>query len=182
MIEDEKKKAKAQPISEPNTPVKNESEIQDVNLGFVEKKKFRINGDNDRVLELNISDLNIFSRFTEGYPKLQQLLKDAQEQVNAISFSDSEEDDGSSLTKIADVLTDIDKKMRAQLDYIFDSNVSEICAPSGNMFDPVNGEFRFEHIINVVAGLYTNGLSKELDSLKKKTAKHTSKYTKKYHK
>ncbi|GEM_PF-5354144 len=167
---EDEKKALTQPISEP--------EVTDVDLGYEERKKFRINGDYDRVLELNISDLNIFSRFTESYPKLQQLLQDAQDKVQKINT----EDDDESLKQLADVLKEIDADMRKQIDYIFNSNVSEVCAPDGTMYDPVNGSFRFEHIIDVVAKLYTNGLDKELSALKKKTSKHTSKYTKKYHK
>lgn len=167
--EDEKKTLN-NPISEPK--------ITDVDLGYEERKKFRINGDYDRILELNISDLNIFSRFTESYPKLQQLLQDAQDKVQKINT----EDDDESLKQLADVLKEIDADMRKQIDYIFNSNVSEVCAPDGTMYDPVNGSFRFEHIIDVVSKLYANGMDKELNALKKKTSKHTSKYTKKYHK
>ena len=168
----DEKKAITKPITEP--------EITDVNLGFVEKKKFRINGDNDRVLELNVSDMNIASRLSEVYPKLLAFVDDVKNQTNK-ALADTG-DDSEQLAEMAKFLTDIDAKMRELIDYVFDSNVSEVCAPTGNMFDPVNGEYRYEHIINVVANLYTNGLNKELDAIKKKAAKHTSKYTKKYHK
>ena len=61
---------------------------------------------------------------------------------------------------------------------IFDSNVSEICAPSGSMYDPINGQFRFEHIINVLAGLYETDIESELTSIAKRVQKHTNKYSK----
>ena len=50
-----------------------DQEIVDVQLGFVEKRKFRIEGDYNRILELNTSDLNTFARMKEAYPKLQAL-------------------------------------------------------------------------------------------------------------
>ena len=175
MIDDSKEKAITKPITEP--------EVTDIDLGFVEKKKFRINGDYDRMLELNVSDLNIFKRYTETEPKLQKLLEESQKkvaEVNAISKDD--EDSIEKLSKMADVLDDIDKEMRKLMNYLFDSNVSEVCAPSGNMFDPVGGEYRYEKIIIKLAELYTTGLLKEIEQFKKKSSKYTNKYTKKYHK
>ena len=169
MIDEEKKRAKSEPI--PTTP-----DIQDVDLGFVEKKKFRIAGDYNRMLELNVSDMNIYSRYTQAYPKLKQFAEDACKKVETINV-----DDDDAMEKIADFLTDIDSQMREQIDFIFDTNASEVCAPSGNMFDPINGEFRFEHIIGVLSKLYTTGFEDEIAKFKNRTSKHTSKYTKKYH-
>ena len=181
MIEDSgKKKAEVKTINEEadKTVTENkttkEPEITDVDLGFVEKRKFRINGDYNRMLELNVSDMNIYSRFTAAYPKLQEFAEDASAKIKEI---DLEADD--SLSKIADFLADIDAKMREQIDFIFDTNASEICAPSGNMFDPVDGSFRYERIIETLAKLYTTGFEDEISKFKSKTAKHTGKYTKK---
>ena len=128
------------------------------------------------MLELNVSDMNIYARYAEAYPKLQEFAKEAAKKVSDI---DTEADD--SMKVIGDFLTDIDKEMRKQIDFIFDTNASEVCAPSGNMFDPVNGEYRFEHILNTLAKLYTTGFEDEIKKFKTKTSKHTSKYTKKYH-
>ena len=187
MIEDSgKKKAEVKAINEEvknvaaDTKATKEPEITDIDLGFVERKRFRINGDYNRMLELNVSDMNIFSRFSEAYPKLQDLVKQAQEKINSVKFdSDSDLDN---IGKFGDVLTEIDAEMRKLMDYIFDSNVSEVCAPSGNMFDPVDGQIRFERIIDVISTFYSNGLTDELAQLKKKSAKHTAKYTKKSNK
>lgn len=187
MIDDTIKKdtIEEKQIEEPakvvNTPV-TEPEVVDVNLGFVEKRKFRINGDYNRMLELNVSDLNIATRLKTGYPKLQELLAEAQQKITGIPDTD---DSFEELGKVADALTEIDKKMRETIDYIFDTNASEVCAPSGNMYDPVGGEFRFMHIIDVVSKLYTNGLDEEFKKVKNRVETKTSKYTKKgskYHK
>ena len=137
-----------------------DQDVVDVDLGFVEKRKFRICGDYNRILELNVSDLNIAQRLREGYPKLKDLLKKAQDKITSIPDTDDIEAD---LGNIADSLTEIDKEMREIIDYIFDTNASEVCAPSGNMFDPVGGQFRFERIIDKVTTLYTNGLNSEFE-------------------
>lgn len=153
-----------------------EPEVTDVDLGFVEKKKFRINGDFNRMLELNVSDLNIASRLSSGYPKLKTLLTEAQERITSIP---DDLEDEKVLASMADALTDIDKKMRDIIDYIFDTNASEICAPSGNMFDPVGGQWRFERIIDKLTSLYANGLNSEFNQIKSRVEKKASKYTKK---
>lgn len=140
-----------------------EPEIIDVDLGFVEKKKFRFYKDDTRILELNVSDLNIASRLNEGYPKLHDLLERAKNSINALPDDTS---DPEYLKAFADTLTSIDAEMRSIIDFIFDSNVSEICAPSGNMFDPVDSTYRFERIIDKLIGFYTTGLDNEFKKIK----------------
>ena len=80
---------------------------------------------------------------------------------------------------MADALTEIDNKMRDIIDFIFDTNASEICAPSGNMFDPVGGQYRFERILDKLTTLYANGLNAEFNQIKNRVESKTSKYTKK---
>lgn len=155
---------------------KQEPEVTTVDLGFVEKRKFCISGDFNRILELNVSDLNIASRLKVGYPKLQDLLKEAQAKIASIPES---EDELETLNHLADALTEIDQKMREVIDYIFDTNASEICVPSGNMYDPVDGQWRFERIIDTLSKLYTTGLDEEFNKLKNRVEQKTSKYTKK---
>ena len=80
-------------------------------------------------------------------------------------------------SKLSEALHDADTKMRSLLDYIFDSNVSELCAPHGSMFDPVNGKLRFEHIIDTLAPLYETDISTEMSKVTANVSKHTAKYT-----
>ncbi len=153
-----------------------ESDIVDVDLGFVEKKKFRFYKDDNRILELNVSDLNITVRLNEGYPKLQALLDRATESINNIPEDASNPE---MLSALADTLKSIDAEMRSIIDFIFDSNVSEICAPSGNMFDPVDSTYRFERIIDKLIGFYSTGLDSEFAKVKANVEKKASKYIKK---
>ena len=150
--------------------------VQDIDLGFVEKRRFRINGDYNRMLELNVSDLYITKRLKESYPKLQNLLEEAKTKISQIP---DDEDDMKMLGALADSLEEIDLKMREIIDYIFDTNASEICAPSGTMCDPVNGGYRFEWIIGKLATLYSTGLDDEFNKLKNRVENKTKKYTKK---
>lgn len=147
----------------------------DIDLSVTRKKRFRIDGDNNRYLELNTSDMGIIVRIENLYPKLQQLAQDAS--IKQLDMQESEEEDDT-FKKVSKALVIIDSKMRGLLDEIFDSNVSEMCAPSGSMFDPFNGEFRFEHIIDVLSKLYENNINEEYKKMSAKMKKRTGKYTK----
>lgn len=154
--------------------------IIDVDLSALRKKRFRIDGDDNRILELNTSDLNIIPRLREAYPKLNTLAKDAMkdwpEEESKVESAEGELTD--EFKTMADILQKIDAEMRELIDYIFDSNVSEICAPSGSMYDPINGGFRFEHIVATLSNLYSTDINAEMTKISTKVHKHTDKYIK----
>lgn len=148
--------------------------IIDIDLSATRKKKIRVDGDDNRILELDTSDMNIVVRLRDGYEKLESLMKE----INDLQISDTG-DIKTDITELGNVVEDIDTKMRNVLDEIFDSNVSEICAPSGSMYDMFNGEYRFEHILKALTPLYENNIDKEYEKMKKRVQKHTDKYVKK---
>lgn len=154
-----------------NDEVKND--IQNINLEIFNKKKFTINGDSSRILELDVSDLNIITRIKEQYPVLEKLA----DKVASISLKE-DASDLEIVNEASDKLKEVDDEMRESIDKIFDSNVSEICAPSGSMYDPINGKFRYEHIIDTLIKLYDENLTAEVKKIQKRVSKHTAKYTK----
>ena len=143
---------------------------EDLSLEATRRKRFRIDGDSKRILELNTSDMTVINRLEELYPRLQQLSQDAV--VKQLEES-------TDLETTAAALKHIDGMMRDIIDEIFDSNVSEMCAPSGSMFDPFNGEFRFEHIIEVVSKKYSENIARENAKISRRMKAHTDKYIKK---
>lgn len=157
-------------------PVMND--VVDISLSAIRKKRIRIDGDDNRIIELNTSDLNILSRLKEAYPKLVSFTQEAVNKWPDTDIADRDDIyDSPELNDVITILQDIDKKMRDLIDYIFDSKVADICAPFGSMYDPVNGEFRFEHIINTLSNLYETDLSAEMQKMSTRINKHTSKYT-----
>ena len=157
-----------------------EDDIQDINLSAIKKKRFRINGDSKKILELNTSDLGISARLSSAYERLNKHM----EEVGA-TLSELPED-GDEITDekeelIQNKLQEIDEKMKKEMDFIFDAPVSEICCDGGSMYDPFNGMFRFEHIIDALSKLYETNLNSEFANLRRRINTKTSKYTKKYH-
>lgn len=145
-------------------------ELQNIDLSVFRKKQFTIDGDENRILELDTSDLNIIKRIKEFYPKLEQLKEKVQ------NIPDFKEDQ---IIDMAEFLDEIDSEMRVAVDTIFDSNVCEVCVPNGSMYDPINGRLRYEILIDVLGKLYDENLSAEIKKVNKRVEKHTAKYVKK---
>lgn len=155
--------------------VETTNDISNIDLSITQKQKFSIDGDKSRILEINIQDMNMPSRFYETQDELEKITKEWAEKVE--SWSDNDDDETNK--KIAKELKEIDTLLRQKLDYIFDANISEVTAPYGSMFDFIHGKFRFEYILDVISSLYEETISKETQLMLDNMQKHTSKYTKK---
>jgi len=161
-------------IKEENIVQNEQEQIQDIDLSVTQKKKFRIDGDNNRILELNTSDAGIVVRMNELYPKMKSLGDKLAVKISEQSTITDEEE----LGKIAEVILELDNSIRGLLDELFDSNVSEVCIPEGTTVDPFNGQFRFETIIDRLGKLYSDNFTSEFTKMKRNVSKHTAKYTK----
>lgn len=158
------------------TSVPEDDDIVDIDFSVIKKKKFRINNDNSKILELNTSDMRIATRLKEAYPRLNQLMDEVTDKIAELPEGD--DIDEKQLVQLSKVIEDIDKAMRVEVDYIFDANVSEICGSDGSMWDPIEGAFRYEHIIDKLAKLYENNLDKEFMEMKRRVETKTGKYAK----
>ena len=156
-----------------NLTSKVDEDIIDLDLSVIRKKRFRINNDDSKILELNTSDMTVVTRLDEVYGKLEELVENAKKVAEETGDTDSE------LTKMSNQLKAIDKDMRDLVDYIFNAPVSKICADDGSMYDPFNGTYRFEHIIDTLTKLYEQNLNSEYKKMRARVTKHTAKYTKK---
>ena len=159
--------------------------VIDLDLGQIKKSKIRVDHDQTRVIELNLSDMNITQRMATAYKNLKKLAEDVQNLSDTLDLNvdeDDEEATEAAMNKLSTTLADLDKQMREEVDYLFDSKVSDVCVPTGTMYDLHDGEFTFEHIIRSLAELYTNNFKEEFEQMKQRVDKHTSKYVPQDHK
>lgn len=147
----------------------NDEKVIDISIPEVEKTRFRVNGDNDKILELNTSDPNVLTRLNKGYKELVKLT----DKVASLKYDENEEN---ASDKLADALEDLDNQMKAQLDYIFDAEVGKVLAGNSSMYSIRDGKFRFETVIETLGNLYENSFNKEFEAMRKRVAKRTSKY------
>ena len=137
--------------------------VIDLNIDGIKKQRFRINGDSNSIIELDLSDLKIIDRLEEGLQKLENEMR----KISELSPEDE---------KLSDTLAEADAKMREAIDYIFDYPVSAVVAKSGTMYDPKDGMFRYEHIIDALTKLYKNNINEEYKRFQARIKKHTEKY------
>lgn len=154
----------------------NKEEIIDLDLSSIRKKRIRIDGDDNRILEINTSDLGVITRLKDAEQPLQELSEQAQK---IAEIGNLEEDEN--FSKFAEELKSIDEKMRNIIDDIFRANVSEVCGVDGSMFDPISGSTRWEIIVKAISSLYEDNIAKEIEAQKTNKAnktvhKHTDKY------
>lgn len=177
-------------VTEPETPFTPElpsDEIIDVEFKEIKKQRFRFNGDNNKILELNTRDLGVSYRLKPAYDKLNALMDEVANTLKGLP--DSEEDNLSPEVEdtIVSALKKLNDNMCEQLDYLFDAPVSKILGSDGSMYDPIGGVFRYEHIIDKLTSFYETDLDKEFFNLKQRVEGRTEKYTrvkkatKKYH-
>lgn len=143
-----------------------------LDLSSLHKKKFTIDGDSKRVLELDTSDLAILHRLTEASPRIDAIIDEMFTVMGAKT-----EDGDSEVKRLGSAIHEMDVKLRAEIDFIFNSNVSEVCAPTGSMFDPCGGSMRYERIIEAIMPLYESSLGDEMKRISERIQSHTSKYT-----
>lgn len=141
-----------------------QDDVIDININVAERQKFRVNGQPNSIIELNLSDMGIFERLSTSYDRLQNLVTDMAE-------IDTDADD------FSEKFHQADKAMRDEVDYIFDYPVSDICCRYGTMYDLKNGMFRFEQIIDALTKLYHNNLHSEFAKMRARVGKHTAPYT-----
>lgn len=155
----------------------NINDVIDLDISVTRKKRFRFDRDDNRLVDLNIADMNIMSRLAETYPKLLDFLEEVKS-ISDMPVDENTEDTTTAITQmqaIGDKLKEIDTKMRTSLDYIFNAPVSAAASPDGSMYDIFEGQFRFEYILDLLLSYYENNLTTEFAKLKKHTAKYTKK-------
>jgi hypothetical protein len=137
-----------------------------------------INGDCTKVIRLNLTDMNIMTRAKDAQAKLEELQAEANKMASVdIPKSIDTEEDEEKIDKAIEVFRVIDEKMRDLVDGIFDYPVCDVCCDGGSMYDPINGQYRYEYIIDKLMALYGDSWEKESKKHKAQMRKHTAKYT-----
>ena len=144
-------------------------DVVDIEFKEIQKKRFRLDRDNNRVIELNTSDITVLGRLEEIYPKMLKFVEEAQKKMGDDPNNDN----------VMEAFAYINQSMKDLLNYAFDSDIADKACPDGSLFDPINGKFRFEYIMEKLVGLYDTNFTKEFELMQKRVDKHTSKYTKK---
>ena len=151
-------------LTDENMNTQSNDDVVDLTINVAKRTRFRINGDNSKIIALNLSDFGFAVRLKEGAKKLS-------EKVMLVQNYDSEDEN------FSEKLKQIDAEMREYVDYIFDYPVSDVLAKDGTMYDPKDGKYRYEAIFDVLLPLYEESVRTEYAKIKSNMTKYTDKYT-----
>ena len=124
----------------------------------IEDKKGNVLGS----FEMNPADMEMVKRYEQVSDAVSHIADDVDESKD-----------------IVDILTEMEEKLNKQIDYLFNSKVSQSFFSITSPFTVLaNGEFYIENVLNAIGGLIEAETGKRFDKIKTKV----DKYAKKYHK
>lgn len=155
-----------------------EQKVLNLDLSATKGTKIQVNGNPETSFTLNLSDFGVYERMKDGMNQLYAMFDELKAKMGDKAESENPEEDDANISKFMEIMKEMDKKMRATMDYIFSAPVSDVCAPEGQgyMFDVIEGELRFEIIINALTKLYENNVNKEFYNLKSRIDKKLPAY------
>lgn len=140
---------------------------KNLNFGLDTKKRFTIDGDESRVIEIDTSDFGIVTRYKESMAKIDEFAK---------KHSDISGD--STLEDVADKLAEMDNGICDIIDFIFGAKVARTILNGASAFSPVGDKYKFEQIILVLLDQCEADIKKSAEKINKAhVTKHTGKYT-----
>lgn len=115
-------------------------------------KEYQINGKG--VLRFNPSDPNVYARFVDAMPKIEQIEKEMAEKANNIG-----KDSGAAGEQVLRIMRETDRKIKAELSFVFgDGNdFDQILEGVNLMAVASNGERVIANLINALQPIMENG-------------------------
>lgn len=145
------------------------STVKNLSFGLPKRKKFSIDGDESRFVELDTGDTGIVARWNVVQ---EYLMKSAQELEELSSMVQNDEQ----AMFVSKRFQEIDAGAREKLNYLFDADVCTPIAGNGALIRYINGEPLFLLIVETLAPLYEADIKAEYEKSRKRIEKHTAKY------
>lgn len=143
--------------------------MNNLNFGLPKRKKFSIDGDESRVIELDTGDTGIMAR----WGAVQEWIGNAAAELDALSDVEHNEEQALLASKR---FAEIDAGAREKLNFLFDTDVCTPIAGNGALIRLVNGDPLFVLIVDTLLPLYEADIKIEYEKSRKRIAKHTAKY------
>lgn len=151
-----------------------------IDLGFsTNKKRFSVGGDTSKIIEFDPSDIGVANRLAKSMLKFKELENQwiaLNESANKIS-ENSDETNIDDTEDFSNKFDNLEKSIKGIIDYVFDGDVADKLLGNSSAFSPVNGLFKYEHIINAMIKCYEKNIQ---DEAPKFNARKVNTYTHKY--
>lgn len=121
-------------------------------------KHLAINGDENRIITINPTDIAVIKRYNEVIPQLDELSEKYKEIPQE---------------KTVEIISELDKKAREFIDYIIGSSVSETVFGTANCLSYAGGQTIFENFLTAYMNYMTPAIKSEYEKSKKRIEKYT---------
>lgn len=125
-------------------------------------QEFKINGDENKILRINTADLQILNRAKKAETELKEI---ANECININQNMSNDES--------IDLLDKYDKKVKKTIDYIFNTNASQVVFGEMNCLSICDGQPVFKNFLDEILPVITT----DIESETKKSQANINKYT-----
>ena len=140
------------------------------NLNFDDGyKEFSINNDPNRVIRFNPADFSIIERIKAAYDEIDKVTK-MDNEINLKADGTPVEE----LGKAAEIVKGINDTIKNQIDYIFNSPVSEMVFGKQSPLSMVKGVPLWERFMNAIAPVIQKEVKAEQLASQKRISKYTS--------
>ena len=127
-------------------------------------KEFDINGDKNKIIRIDTTDINLGQRIEKAQKELKKIAKKYEIVIKSGKLEE----------KPFEVMTEYDQLVREQIDYMFDSPVSEIAFGNTNSLSVCGGNPLFENFLNAILPEIENDINEEQKNSAKRIEKYTS--------
>lgn len=143
------------------------------------KQQIRLNGDDTKIIELNLTDSGIIVRFNDAISEITALMNKRNGLRSEITEVDTNtEENLEKFSKVVAEFAETETEMRGIINKLFDYDVCTPMVGKASVFSVKNGEFLYETIIEKLVGLYESTITAETEKIKARMKKHTQKYLK----
>jgi hypothetical protein len=159
------------------------NKLQNINLNLSTKQKFTVDGNADKIIELDTNDLGLVRRLSNSISSIHELESQWKElEISAKSMEANKEVSDEAVIEDAidfsNKFTQLEQSMCEIVDTIFDSeNLCDTLLDGGSIFSIVNGKYKYEQIIDVLIGLYEKSIKADAEKInKRKIQSKTQRY------
>lgn len=153
-------------------------DIKNINFNLDTRESFTIDGDENRVIKLDVHDTGVVTRLTDALSAMRDT-QSSWSRLNEISQR-GEDMTVEEINEFSEEYKAIEAEMRGHLDKAFDCpGMCDTILGTSSIFSSVNGVVKYEQIIDAIIGVYEDSIKEETKKLnKRKVAKKTEKYVK----
>lgn len=133
-------------------------------------KEFMLNDDPDKVIRFDPADFAIINRFNEARKNIEKEIDALGDDVDV----DNKGEPVDELEDVAEAISKVNKLIREQMDYIFDSPISDMVFGNKSPLAMVKGVPIFERFVAAAQSVIEKEIKSEMKASEKRTSKYTS--------